>query len=423
MSASFSHATIEWFCAAVYPPAIQIHARPVAYIRRSAHSRHDPGDLSREFQVQEVRRLAGQDGDRLDVRDQDWGRSAATDKTDRRLAFLAILDEVERGEVAALYAYATDRLARSVEWAARLLNACRRAGVPIVTSEGRFDPDNAMTDQLFYFQAMQNEGYSRQASQKRRATIERQLARGVRLGIAPYGSQPGEDVAPIVDAFARAGSAYGAARILNEAGSRTRRGAHWTSKTILDVVRREGVVTDRRPYPGAKASADWITYRLLRCPCGNTMTAMDRRTPRVTCYKARHDPAHPRPFGIAVSKILPALQAEAARFRLPLAVETRGQDEAKLAALDAKRERVVDLFVEGVIDRGERDRRLERLEAERDVLEAERFIVDVPTKIDWSWRPATINRVLRALWDHVELGPDLMPARFVWRLPPEYVTP
>ena len=35
---------------------------------------------------------------------------------------------VERGEVSALYAYSTDRLARSVEWSARLLNACRRAG-------------------------------------------------------------------------------------------------------------------------------------------------------------------------------------------------------------------------------------------------------------------------------------------------------
>jgi hypothetical protein len=58
------------------------------------------------------------------------------------------------------------------------LNACRRAGTVIVTAEGRFEPDNAMADQLFSFQAMQNKGHSRQAIEKRRATVVRQRARG-----------------------------------------------------------------------------------------------------------------------------------------------------------------------------------------------------------------------------------------------------
>jgi DNA invertase Pin-like site-specific DNA recombinase len=397
---------------------MQPYARPVAYVRRSARSRHDPGDLSREFQVQEVRRLAGADVDRLDVRDQDWGRSAATDKTDRRLAFLGILEEVERGEVSALYAYATDRLARSVEWAARLLNACRRAGVPIVTSEGRFDPDNSMTDQLFYFQAMQNEGYSRQASQKRRATVERQLARGARLGIAPFGAMPGEDVAPIVAAFHKAGSCYGAARILNEAGSRTRRDALWTSKVVGDVLEREGVVYRRRPHPGAKDRAEWITFRLLRCPCGNTMTAMDKRSPRVTCYRARHEPNHPRPFGIAQSKLLPALKAEASRLRVPVAaVEMADEAPSRRSAIAAKRDRIVDLYADGIIDKSERARRLAALDDELDALDAKRVVAAVPDAVDWTRPPGVVNAVLRALWERVELGPDLMPARFVWRVP------
>jgi DNA invertase Pin-like site-specific DNA recombinase len=103
--------------------------------------------LSREFQVDKVRQLAGSEGPTLEIIAADWGKSAATDKTDQRLAFLALLEAIERGEVTALYAYATDRLARSVEWAARLLNAARRAGTVIVTSEGRFEPDNDLTDQ------------------------------------------------------------------------------------------------------------------------------------------------------------------------------------------------------------------------------------------------------------------------------------
>jgi len=405
---------------------MQENARPVAYVRRSARSRHDPGDLSREFQVQEVRRLAGDDASALDVRDQDWGRSAATDKTDRRLAFLAILEDVERGEVSALYAYATDRLARSVEWAARLLNACRRAGVPIVTSEGRFDPDNAMTDQLFYFQAMQNEGYSRQASQKRRSTVERQRARGTRLGIAPYGAMPGEQLEPIIEAFRQAGSCYGAARILNAAGSRTRRGAMWTSKVIGDVLERAGIQYRRRPKPGVKAAADWITYQLLTCPCGHTMTSMDRRSPRVTCWRARHDPSHPRPHGIAESKLIPALQAEAARLRPPDAVELAAANEDARSALSSKREGIGDAYAAGAYGRvGSREAkarltdRLVEIDAAEDSLDARMTITAVPPAIDWTWPPRELNAVLRALWSRVELGPDLMPKPdgFAWRVP------
>jgi DNA invertase Pin-like site-specific DNA recombinase len=400
---------------------MKTYARPIAYIRRSARSRNDPGDVSREFQVEEVRRLAGADVDRLDVRDQDWGRSAATDKTDRRLAFLTILEDVERGEVSALYAYATDRLARSVEWAARLLNACRRAGTVIVTSEGRFEPDNAMTDQLFYFQAIQNEGYSRQASQKRRATVERQRARGTRLGVAPFGALPGEDVAEIVAAFHRAGSCFGAARGLNAQRSRTRRGALWTGKVVADILRREGVPYRRKPKPGVKAQADWVTFQLLTCQCGNTMTAMDRRSPRVTCYKARQDPDHPRPHGISEARLLPALKAEAARLRVPFdRVEMAAVDEDQRAAIAERRERVIDLFVDGTIrTKADRDLRLAKLDDELDALDAARVLVEVPQSVDWSQPPAIVNAILRAMWSEVRLGPDLLPAPdgFRWRRP------
>jgi DNA invertase Pin-like site-specific DNA recombinase len=393
------------------------YARPAAYIRRSARSRSDPGDLSREFQTDKVRELAGADGADLRIIDADWGRSAATDKTDRRAAFLALLEEVERGEVSALYAYSTDRLARSVEWSARLLNACRRAGTVIATSEGRFEPDNAMTDQLFHFQAIQNEGYSRQASQKRRATVERQRARGARLGVAPFGALPGEDVAPIIAAFRQAGSCYGAARILNAAGSRTRRGALWTSKVVADVLRRADVPYRRKPKPGVKAQADWITYQLLTCPCGNTMTSMDRRSPRVTCWRARHDPAHPRPHGISEARILDALKAEAARLRVPTdAVEMADDAEHQRAAIAEKRERIIDMFADGTIrTKADRDRRLATLDDDLDTLDAAQVVVAVPQSVDWTQPAATVNAILRAMWERVELGPDLMPARFLWR--------
>src|SRR5829696_1966939 len=97
------------------------YAAPVAYIRRSVARTGDPGDVSRDFQTDKVRSLAAADGLGLRIIDGDWGRSASTDKTDKRLAFLELLAAVERGEVSTIYAYSTDRLARSVQWAARLL--------------------------------------------------------------------------------------------------------------------------------------------------------------------------------------------------------------------------------------------------------------------------------------------------------------
>jgi hypothetical protein len=275
-----------------------------------------------------------------------------------------------------------------------------------------------MTDSLFYFQAISNEGYSRQATQKRRASVARMREEGRRLGIAPYGDKPGESVQAIVDAFERAGSCYGAARILNDAGSRTRRGAEWTSKVVSDVLRRAGVLYRRRPRPGAKAAADWTLYQLVTCHCGHVMTAMDRRQPRVTCYRARHTPGHPRPFGIAEKFLLPALQAEAAHLRIPLdSVELEAHDADKRAALDAKRERVIDMAADGVIDKADRDRRLAAIDDDYETLDAQRVILPVPDAVDWSLPPRELNAVLRALWERVELGPDLMPVRFVWRVP------
>jgi hypothetical protein len=48
--------------------------------------------------------------------------------------------------------------------------------------------------------------------------------------------------------------------------------------------------------------------------------------------------------------------------------------------------------------------------------------VPVPPAIDWdTWTPAQLNRVLRALFDRIQLGADLRPLPspdgFVWIIP------
>lgn len=150
---------------------------PVAYIRRSVVRRADPGDLSREVQVDIVRTLAGADANRLRIVDQDWGKSGANDETDKRLAFLDLIASIERREVSTLYAYLADRLARSTEWSARLLNACERAGTMIVTAEGPFDPGADLPRQMFLHLAIQNENYSRRQKRQGRDNAARRRAR------------------------------------------------------------------------------------------------------------------------------------------------------------------------------------------------------------------------------------------------------
>jgi DNA invertase Pin-like site-specific DNA recombinase len=394
---------------------------PVAYIRRSARSHSDPGDLSREFQTEKVRELAGPDGLGLRIIDQDWGRSASDEKTDKRLAFLQLLDEIEHGQIGVLYAYATDRLARSVEWSARLLNACRRAGTTIVTSEGRFEPDNPMTDQQFYFQAMQNEGYSRQAQQKRRATVERQRARGDKLGPKFYGELAGESVDVVLAAFEATGSAHGAAVRLNEQRIPTRRGGEWGSSVVRSLLVRHGRISPLGTR-GAKPRAPFAFYRLLRCHCGRTMTGVvhrygkDRSRVIYRCVIATTIPGHGRAT-VTERSILEWARTEAGLLALP--VDALEIDQANAAERDrqqARRARIVDAFVDGTMEKAERDRRLADVDQTLAKLDRTGRVAVLPA-IDWDATPESLNAVLRALWERIDLGPDLRPVSAVWRVP------
>jgi hypothetical protein len=63
-------------------------------------------------------------------------------------------------------------------------------------------------------------------------------------------------------------------------------------------------------------------------------------------------------------------------------------------------------------------RRIARLDDALADLGDETVIEDIPA-VDWSMSAQSINAVLHALWDHVQLGPDMLPVRdgFAWRRP------
>ena len=428
-------------------------AQPVAYIRRSVASRADPGDISREFQTEAVRALAGEDVDRLAIIDQDWGRSAATDKTDRRLAFLGLLDRIEAGEVSALYAYSADRLARSVEWSARLLNACRRAGVPIITTQGRVDPGDEAATLLFHVLAATNEAALSGMEKKARASVERRQARNIAAGRAPnhgmgrkpYGAGTGEDVRLVLAGFDEARSFNGAARLLNgcpadcakdhehRAKVRTRDGTRWTGTVVGRIVQRERPEVAPRVRRGVAAKAPHIFTGLLLCDCGTKMTSMPRHagvngqktdTVGYFCPSGRSVEGHPKPYVIAESKVR-SWAEEVLKEYTTLATArmkaTGAPDEAEMAAsraaLERKRGGVGIAFAAGAF--GDPESAEAQVEMRRQVAEVNasiarldsmaetREVILTPWRnvplIDLTGDPADVNWRLRRVWKAIRM--------------------
>jgi DNA invertase Pin-like site-specific DNA recombinase len=407
-----------------------IDRQPVAYIRRSFSRRHDPGDVSREFQTAEVRRLAGNDADNLLVKAGDWGVSAAREHTERRLDFLDMIEMVKRGEVSTVYAYSADRLARSVQWSARLIDACEDAGTTIVTGEGRYAPDDDAAKMMFGFLALQNESALRQMVKKTRASYAVREARGDYLGPAPFGSKvvagklvsnPSEPISKVRTAYRRAGTLQGAARVLNTQEVPTRSGKPWRATTLRGILGRDGLLPRRAPR-GRTPARSYLFAKLLRCPCGATMTGRvntkGRRGFAYECKQASVKPAH-GPYSVSEARLLPLIRAEADRLVTPGAVVMGGEDaEARRADLLEARERVTETYLDprSKMTKQVRDARWDSIDAELDRLDFVEKTVEVPT-LDWSQATAVVNGILRAMWERVELGPNLLPKPdgFLWR--------
>jgi DNA invertase Pin-like site-specific DNA recombinase len=377
--------------------------------------------VSREFQTETVRRLA--DGPDLTILDGDWGKSAATDATDKRLAFLGLMEAIERGEVSTLYAYSTDRLARSVQWAARLLDACEKAGTTIVTSEGRFAPGDDMARTLFQFQAITNENYSRQAKRKAQATIATRRAKGTKLGAPFYGSLPGESPETVVAVYEQTGSLNGTATELNRLGLPARRG-RWAHSSVQRILARAGVISATGTR-GAKERAPHRFARLLRCHCGHTLTG-SRRSGGATvyrCIRAETTPGHGRK-SVAEAPVMAWAVAEMTRLRPPsdLVAVVEANTAARLD-LDARLDRIRVAWVAGLYQ-SEAEMLAEKAEVDEAIrrLDLAGRAVRVP-RFDWDHEPRDLNLALRALWEYVALGPDLRPLRAEWLVPPSWLRP
>ena len=404
---------------------------PVGYIRQSRRADLDVA-LSYDTQLAAIRRMAGDDVAVL----SDMGRSGKAGGERLRPGYQRLLAGIESGEYSAVYAIALSRFARSIPVLHELLELVKVRGVTLTTAkEGTMDPHTA-TGRMIY------NTWSNFAEFVRDMAVEAALensaerrSRGQRMGRIPYGSREGDRPDLVLAAWeASGGSLVGTARLLNRdgvpswQGTRTRDGhaerVEWSASSVRGIIARLVPGAIRTTVPrGVKPTASFALSRLLLCPCGRLLTGA--KDPRgdygvvYRCHEARVRPDHAPAYRVWESALLPALMAEAAHLRIPGdAVESPTADKAERAALEAKRLRVKDMYEDGVIDKPERTTRLEAIGAALERLDTAQTIRLLPPEpIDWNLPPRAVNRILRALWDRVELGPDLLPVRYVWRVP------
>ena len=203
---------------------------------------------------------------------------------------------------------------------------------------------------------------------------------------------------------------------------------------MATVVRRaapdEVQPAARRGAPAGRRS--FRLAHLLACgACGTLLTgSLDGRYDQVRyyCHRGRIT-EHSRGW-VSESKVIGAIKAEAERAGLMIRRLQQGSpdDEAALAALAAKRSRVIDTYTDGMIDKAERDRRLAAVAESESKLSIRRSVrqITLPPDVEHD-DPAKVNAYLRRLFDRVTVDMS-EPARrgpsswvptltFVWRDP------
>ncbi len=381
-----------------------------------------------------MRDLAARHGDELPaVIASDMGRSGGSMR--RRPEYQAMLDAIDGGEVQTIYSYSLSRLSRSVLDFTDLLERCRRSHVTIrLEAEGQIDYSSA-TGRAFANMAATFAQMERElAAERMGSAVAERRQRGEVMGQAPYGSaihrgrlvpRADEPLSAVFDAFREAGSFGGTARLLNARGVRTRHGRPWTHGVVADVIRRSAPsdlsVPSMGTRPGAPPRAAAIFAGLLRCRCGALLTPRkDAANPTGVsgyyCSRSYRIPEHGR-MHTPEWPILEWAKAEAARLHPPdKLMEIDDGDEASRRHIEQRRARVVDAYVDDVIDKAERDQRLRKLDDEADALAARTYLEAIPV-IDWDWPPAELNGIMRAMWEYIELDADMRSVGAIWRVP------
>lgn len=379
------------------------------YIRKSVV--HDPTRmLSPEMQEAAIRTLAESSGDTEVVILNDLDISGTRERTSRP-GWDELLRAVESGDATAVYAYSLSRFARSVAQLDYFFKLCGRRKVPIRMSKDHIDTSSATGRLVSGILAQLAEFEADIASERVKDAFAAKRAKDPawKPGNKVYGALEGEDPAVVLAAFREIGSFDGAARLLNTRGvSSRKRNGYWSGSGVRGIVKR--LAHDEvGPYVRRGSPAGPSSFRLggvVACSqCGGYLTGShDQRTGdvRYACSRARVTP-HAR-GSVNESKLLPGISAEAERAAFEERRMRKGsaEDEAALVALHAKRDRVIDTYTDGILDKAERDRRLALIAADESRLSAARWIkrISIPPDLE-TGDPAKVNAYLRRLFARV----------------------
>lgn len=378
------------------------------YIRKSVV--HDPTRmLSPEMQEDAIRKLAEYNGHDDIVILSDLDISGTKDRT-KRPGWNQVLTAIENGECKDLYSYSMSRLARSVDQLSAVRKLCTANGVRLHLVKEKVDTSSASGRLYWNLQSSFEEFWADVTSERVKDAFAVKRANDPTWkgpGQKEYGAREGEDPMIVVAAFREAGSFDGAARLLNTRSVPSRvRGRHWSGSVVRGIVKRLAA-DEVGPYVRRGAPAGRGNFRLsqvVACSeCEGFMTGSHdqrRGDVRYSCARARVT-KHARGW-VNESKLMPVVKAEAERAAIAIRRMQVGsaEDEAAVAALGAKRSRIVDTYADGVIDKAERDRRLAAVAADESKLSTRRWVklIALPPDVEAD-DPRRVNAYLRRIFE------------------------
>jgi DNA invertase Pin-like site-specific DNA recombinase len=363
----------------------------------------------------------------------DLGRSGGSGKERLRAEYQRLLAEIESGTVTHLYALSVTRLGRSVIELKRVAELCKEKGVRLeFQKEGLQDPTTP-TGQLFFTLLAAFAEFERLLAVER--AKDNHATRKARGEPAPgpknYEDTDGNHAADLKRFFEETRSINATAKAMNEAGFKSWRGKNWTPTSIRNVLTR--TVPDLlpvRPQRGVKPSGSFITFRLVHCSCGRTMTAYTGKAPSrhiyLRCHSADLIPGHPRPFRAREDAVLDFLKAEVAHIDLHAdEVAATEEQQQRLGVLQARRDRWIEMYGAGDIDRDTYRARIGEVNDRIADVSSDLRLRAIPDKAailaDWDTlareAPATLSQTLRALFRWVELDAEMKPVRAEWTEP------
>lgn len=396
------------------------------YVRKSVMT--DEKTLSPQVQAERIRALAASRGDHdLIILENDLDVSGM--KVAERADYMRLVAAIESGEATAVYAFDLSRLHRNTKEALRFFELAEAHGVPVRMVEGNIDTSGPTGRLILTVLSGMNEWTSGITSVKIKATMAMKRANGEALGGRRYGEVRtitmadkttrtvgvGEDVETVITAYRETRSFFRAAERLNAAGLPTRNGKSkgWSPSAVRSIVgyhQPDLIIETRvedRPIRGGRTTKRAARFaRILRCSvCDAYLTpSVDTRTgaTRYYChaYTAKGHARKTVMESAIIRAIVPAMEETAIRMKHI----TKGADGAAVIdvdALNAKRERFIEMYGEGLISKARRDEVIREVEADLQRAASARRVRRYTLPPDPNGDPEKVNAWMRDTFERI----------------------